>query len=161
MRFNDAVIGCVLVIFALAEIAYTQTFPSLFGQRYGPALFPQIIGAGLIAAGLLLVVRGLIQKRRAGVHGRWLETGPWVNQSRLKINLLLVLLALLAYILLSDWLGFILMSLLTLSVLLYRLGSSIPVSLLIATATTATLYLMFAKLLLVPLPAGLLQELMY
>lgn len=36
MRFNDAVIGAVLVIFAVAEILYTRTFPSLHGQAYGP-----------------------------------------------------------------------------------------------------------------------------
>jgi putative tricarboxylic transport membrane protein len=161
MRFNDAIIGCVLVIFAIAEIAYTQTFPSLFGQRYGPALFPQLIGLGLIASGIVLVVRGVIQKRRAGAEGRWLDMQSWAGNTHQKTNLVLVLLALLAYILLSDWLGFILLSMLTLSVLLYRLGSSITVALAIASATTAALYLMFAKLLLVPLPAGLLQGLLY
>jgi putative tricarboxylic transport membrane protein len=161
MRFNDAITGCVLVIFAIAEIAYTQTFPSLFGQNYGPDLFPRIIGFGLIATGLSLMVRGVLQKRRAGIDGRWVELGPWVHQSRLKINVLLVILALLAYILLSEWLGFILMSMLILSVLLYRLGSNVLSALLIAAVTTALLQLMFAKLLLVPLPAGLLLGLVY
>jgi len=161
MRFNDAIMGCVLVIFAIAEITYTRTFPSLFGQSYGPELFPQIIGFGLIATGLLLIVRGVHHKRRAGINGRWLEIGPWASHSHIKINLLLVLLALLAYILFSEWLGFIPMSMIILSVLLYRLGSSIQASLLIATATTATLQLLFAKLLLVPLPAGLLLGWVY
>jgi len=149
------------VIFALAEIAYTLTFPSLFGQKYGPALFPQIIGCGLIIAGLLLIVRGIREKRLAGIDGRWMEAGAWLNHPHLKLNLLLLILALLAYILLSDWLGFIIMSMLILSVLLYRLGSSLLRALLIAAATTAALQLMFAKLLLVPLPAGLLQGLVY
>lgn len=151
----------MLVVFAIAQIAYTQTFPSLFGQRYGPALFPQLIGLGLIASGVVLVVRGVRQKRQAGAEGRWLEMQSWAGNTSQKTNLLLVMLALLAYILLSDWLGFILLSMLILSVLLYRLGSSITVALVIASATTAALYLMFAKLLLVPLPAGLLQGLMY
>jgi len=165
MRFNDAITGCVLVIFALAEIAYTQTFPSLFGQSYGPELFPRIIGFGLIATGLLLVVRGVRQKvqekRRTGIDGRWIKPGPWVQQSRLKINVLLVMLALVAYILFSDWLGFILMSMLILSVLLVRLGSTTLVALLIASVTTACLQLLFANLLLVPLPAGVLLGLVY
>ena len=161
MRFNDAITGCVLVIFAIAEIAYTRTFPSLFGQSYGPDLFPRIIGFGLIATGLILIVRGVRQKQRAGINSQWVEIGPWIHQSNLKINILLVLLALVVYILLSDWLGFILMSMLILSVLLYRLGNSMLMSLLIAAATTATLQLVFAKLLLVPLPAGVLTGLVY
>lgn len=161
MRFNDAIVGCVLVIFAIAEIAYTQTFPSLFGQSYGPELFPRIIGFALIASGLLLVARGVRQKRRAGSNSRWLELGPWVQQSHHVVNLVLVLLSLLAYILFSEYLGFIPLSMLILTVLLYRLGSSIFVSLLIAAFTTAALQLLFAKLLLVPLPAGLLLGLVY
>ena len=161
MRFNDAITGCVLVVFAIAEIAYTQTFPTLFGQSYGPDLFPRLIGFGLIASGLLLVVRGVLHKRRAGPDSRWVTPGPWLQQSDLKINLILVLLALVGYVLFSNWLGFIISSMLILSVLLYRLGSSIPLALIVATATTAALQLIFAKLLLVPLPSGLLQGLVY
>lgn len=149
------------MIFALAEIAYTRTFPTLFGQSYGPDLFPRLIGFGLIASGLLLIFRGVRQKRRSGTNTGWYAPGLWVTQSRLKLNVLLLLLALVGYILFSDWLGFIITSMIILSVLLYRLGSSILVSLLIATLTTAVLQLVFAKLLLVPLPAGLLQGLVY
>ena len=70
MRFNDAITACALMIFAIAEIAYTQTFPSLLGQNYGPDLFPRIIGVGLIATGFLLMVRGVLQKRHAGIDGQ-------------------------------------------------------------------------------------------
>lgn len=191
MRFNDAITGCVLVVFAIAVIAYTQTFPSLHGQKYGPDLFPRIIGIALIVSGLILIVRGVVSKRRLATdfqstdrnsqdsprdglrnspqnspqnsppNSQWVEAGSWLQQSRLKINLLLVLLALIGYILFSDWLGFILSSMLILTVLLYRLGSSALVSILVAITTTALLQLTFAKLLLVPLPAGLLQGLVY
>ncbi len=153
--------GCVLVVFAIAEITYTRTFPSLFGQSYGPELFPRLIGFGLIGCGLVLIIRGVHHKRRAGEGGRWLEPGDWLQQSRLKLNLLLVILSLVGYVLFSDWLGFILTSMLILSVLLYRLGSSFLMALMIAAATTTVLQLVFAKILLVPLPAGLLQGLVY
>ena len=152
------------MIFAIAEIAYTQTFPSLHGQKFGPDLFPRLIGLALMASGVLLVIRGVLDKRRAddgNDESRWIKAGPWLQQSRLKTNLLLVLVAMVGYVLFSDWLGFILSSMLILSVLLYRLGTSFPLSLLISTATTAVLQFTFAKLLLVPLPAGLLQGLVY
>lgn len=175
------------MVFAIAEIAYTQTFPSLHGQKYGPDLFPRIIGIALIVSGLILIIRGVASKRRLATDfhstdrnsqdsprdgpqddprnspqsSQWVEAGSWLQQSRLKVNLLLVLLALIGYILFSDWLGFILSSILILTVLLYRLGSSVLVSILVAITTTALLQLTFAKLLLVPLPAGLLQGMVY
>ena len=47
VRINDAVIGASLVLFALAMIWHTRTFPAMPGQNYGPALFPVLIGIGL------------------------------------------------------------------------------------------------------------------
>lgn len=63
---------------------------------------------------------------------------------------------LMAYVLLSDTIGFIPLSILILSVLLYRLGSALLPSLLIALTVTILLQLLFARVLLVPLPSGLL-----
>ena len=45
VRINDAVIGAVLVLFALA-MWHTRTFPAMPGQDYGPAAFPVLIGIG-------------------------------------------------------------------------------------------------------------------
>ena len=59
MRVNDAVIGAALVLFALAMIWYTRTFPAMPGQHYGPALFPVLIGIGLLLTGVVLIVSGL------------------------------------------------------------------------------------------------------
>ena len=59
MRVNDAITGGVLVVFAVAEIAYTRTFPSLHGQKYGPDLFPMLIGVGLFICGVALIFRGI------------------------------------------------------------------------------------------------------
>lgn len=53
------------------------------------------------------------------------------------------------------------MSLVILFVLLYRLGSSIASALVIAGLTTLLLQLLFARILLVPLPAGLLKGLFW
>ena len=51
MRINDAVIGAVLVLFALAMMWHTRTFPAMPGQDYGPALFPVLIGIGFLITG--------------------------------------------------------------------------------------------------------------
>lgn len=158
MRLNDAVIGIALILFALAMIWYTRTFPAMPGQDYGPALFPTLIGLGFIVTGVILIVSGLRRRRVEPLFGggEWLRSGPHI------INFLAVVGGLLLYIVASDWLGFILTSLLLLFVwlVLFRGGKPIS-SLAIALAVTLAVNYAFSQLLLVPLPLGLLQPLLY
>jgi len=172
MRFNDAITGAVLVIFAIAEIIYTRTFPSLHGQSYGPNLFPMLIGFALAGCGIILIVRGLFARRITTVHREntpeptvgttksipgWFDTSTIAQSHRARVNAVLILLFLILYILLSDRIGFIPLSLSIISILLFRLGSSVLMSIVIAILTTAVIQFLFAKVLLVPLPIGLLQ----
>ena len=77
MRFNDAIPGVVVLLFAAAMLAYTLTFPAQMpGQEYGPALFPGLVAVGLVLCGLLLVARGV----RAG--GAWVSLGGWTGHPR-------------------------------------------------------------------------------
>lgn len=151
MRFNDAVIGAFLIVFAIAEIAYTTTFPSLHGQDFGPDLFPIVIGVGFIICGVVLIARGVF------VRGEALAAlGPWAKNRRMVFNLCLLILGVIVYILLSDPIGFIPISVLLLSVLMIRLRASVAVSIIVAVVTTLVIHTLFAKLLLVPLPWGVL-----
>jgi len=171
VRFNDAILGAVLVIFAVAEIAYTRTFPTLHGQAYGPDLFPTLIGMGLFGCGCVLIVRGILARR---IHARgstqdptqstvvkWLDSGNIEDSSHARVNAVLTVVFLLLYIFLSDWIGFIPLSLATVSILLYRLGSSVFTAGVIAILTTVVIQFLFAKVLLVPLPAGWLQGIVW
>jgi putative tricarboxylic transport membrane protein len=153
MRLNDAVPGVFLILFALAEIAYTTTFPATFGQQIGPDLFPRLIGIGLLGCGALLVISGIAERGRVPL----VTLGDWATDRGAFINFLLVPAALIFYILASHWLGFILSSMIILMTLLYRFGVSIPVSLAVAAGTTLVIQQMFANVLLVPLPWGLLE----
>ena len=165
MRVNDAISGAVLVIFAAAEIAYTRTFPSLHGQSYGPDLFPALIGVALALCGMLLIFRGLLARRNPadpngltnGNGSKWVDVSNIADSRHARINALLIIVFLFLYITLSDLIGFIPISLCTIGFLLYRLGSSIIVACTIAIVATAVIQLLFAKILLVPLPAGLLK----
>lgn len=170
MRLNDALTGVVLFIFAIAVIAYSTTFPTLHGQDFGPSLFPILIGSCLLVCALLLIARGLQRHRQpmrpinttdsnaAGTPNDrvWIQWGEWASTRSRQVNMLLVPGLLIAYIMLSDWIGFIPLSMLILIVLLYRLGSTLLTSVLTAAGTTTLLQLLFAKVLLVPLPSGLL-----
>lgn len=152
MRFNDAIFGTVLIVFALAEIAYTQSFPRLHGQDYGPDLFPVIVGLGLTVCGIILIFKGLAQRATVPM----VAVGDWARDSRNVINVGLLLGSIVFYILFSGWLGFIPASLLILTTLLVRLGSGWRTSVLVAVVTTFIIHTLFAKVLLVPLPWGLL-----
>jgi putative tricarboxylic transport membrane protein len=153
MRFNDAIFGVLLIVFAIAEIAYTRTFPTLHGQAYGPDLFPILIGVGLLITGGVLTVRGFTLRAAAPL----VEIGAWAADRRNVVNFALVLLALLFYIAASDWLGFILTAFIIMLVLLKSFGSGMATAVVIAALTTLGIHTLFARVLLVPLPWGLLQ----
>ncbi|QIE55699.1 tripartite tricarboxylate transporter TctB family protein [Pikeienuella piscinae] len=155
MRLNDAVIGAFLIVFAIAEIAYTTTFPSLHGQDFGPDLFPILIGIGLIICGVALIFRGQAARREAGA-GALIALGPWAKDRRMALNLGLLILGVILYILLADPVGFIPVSTALLTVLMLRLRVSALTSVIVAVVTTLVIHSLFAKLLLVPLPWGVL-----
>lgn len=158
MRLNDAVIGIALILFALVMIWHTRTFPAMPGQDYGPALFPVIIGVGFILTGGILVVSGLARLRTEPLFGG----GAWMRSGGQVINFMAVVGGLVLYIVASDWLGFILTALPLLFgwLVLFRGGRPFS-SLVIALAVTLTVDYAFSHLLLVPLPLGLLQTLIY
>jgi putative tricarboxylic transport membrane protein len=158
VRLNDAVIGVVLVLFALAMIWHVRSFPAMPGQDYGPALFPTLIGIGFIVTGGILIAGGLARRRTEP----WFAGGAWLRSPHHVIDFLAVVGGLLFYILASGWLGFILTSLLLLFgwLVLFRGGRPIS-SLVIAVAVTLVVDYAFSQLLLVPLPLGLLQPLIY
>lgn len=152
MRFNNAIPGAVLILFALAEIAYAATFPRLHGQDYGPNLFPTLIGIGLFVCGAILIAQGL----RARDTVPLIEIEDWAQDRANLVNVVALLGCIVFYILFSNVLGFIPTSLVILSTLLLRFGSSWPASLAIAVITTMIVHTLFAKVLLVPLPWGIL-----
>jgi len=152
MRFNDSVFGLILIAFAIAEISYARTFPRLHGQDYGPDLFPIIIGAGLLLFGSILIARGWAQRATQPM----VVVGDWAQDRSNVVNVVILLGSIVFYIVFSTWLGFIPTALLIQSVLLARLGSGLLPSVIIATISTMAIHTLFAKVLLVPLPWGLL-----
>ncbi|NND91907.1 MAG: hypothetical protein HKN42_13695 [Granulosicoccus sp.] len=150
------------MIFAFAEIAYSTTFPALHGQAYGPNLFPILIGCGLALCGLLLIVRGLRARQAANAEeAAWFRWGDWAQDPDRRVNMILIPSVLIIYILLSDIIGFIPLSIILLTLLLYRLGTSVALSILYAVVTTVLLQVLFARVLLVPLPAGITGNLLW
>jgi len=157
VRLNDAVIGAVLIAFALVAYFEARTFPQLPGQNYGAALFPLIIAVGLGVSGLLLVASGLRTLRTVPL----VNLGPAGNRAGRFFNVALVLACLVFYIVASEPLGFIPTAFLIVAILLIRLRGRPLSSLLIAAATVFAIHVAFSRWLLVPLPWGVLEPLVY
>ncbi len=149
MRVSNTAIGIGLIVFAIAVLFYTRTFPTLEKGYPGPSLFPNVLAVLFIISGITLVVQGL----RSGERILRFETSG-ITGSGL-INILLALGAIIFYIFLSDFLGFQITSFILLFGLMKWLRVSTPWSLVMACGVTLAIYVLFAKILLVALPWGL------
>lgn len=149
MRVSNTAIGIGLIVFAIAVLFYTRTFPTLEKGYPGPSLFPNVLAVLFIISGITLVVQGL----RSGERILRFETSG-ITRSGL-INILFALGAIIFYIFLSDFLGFQITSFILLFGLMKWLRVSTPWSLVMACGVTLGIYVLFAKILLVALPWGL------
>ncbi len=152
MRLNDALLGAILLGFAGWVWWLTSFFPAFPGQDYGPNLFPRILAVGIGACALVLVLRGL--RNRAPL----LVVEGWVVQPARLISFLLIPLGALAYILLSDPLGFIPTAFLLLVGLFLWFKARPVVALPVAAGMTLLVHWFFAGLMRVPLPRGVLDS---
>lgn len=150
MRVNDAIIGVVLLAFAIATFAYARTLPAIPGQEYGAAVFPMLIAVGLAGCGVLLIAFGLRHWQGAVAWNDWARTHhAWVR-------LVVVFSLVLAYILAAPTVGFVPTSILILLVFLMMMGARWWIAAAVALAATVLIQQTFAGLLRVPLPLGLL-----
>ncbi|MDR1049101.1 MAG: tripartite tricarboxylate transporter TctB family protein [Synergistaceae bacterium] len=148
MRFNDAVIGVAAIVFGLVVVVHVQSYPDMGDGMPGPSLFPTVLGVLLMIAGAVQIPRGI--KSRA----------PFVKRlpdftARGVVNIAVTVLGVLFYIYASDFLGFLLTSFLAMFVPMLTLKGKFVLSALAASGATLCIYLIFCKMLLVPLPTGL------
>lgn len=151
MKINDAVMGGLLLVLAAAIGIYVSGFPAMPGQRYGAALFPGMIAAGLAACGALLLARGVREKAPA------LEFAPWTRVPALAANFALIGGALMFYIFAAEFLGFLVTGTLLLLALFLKLGVRTLAACVVAPVSAVVMHLLFYKLLKVPLPWGVLK----
>lgn len=153
MRFSDTMLGAVLLAFGLAAGLYSQSFPDIPGQRYGAAAFPVVISIGLVACGLVLLVRGY---RAAPVP--LITRTEWTRKPGAMLAVVVTVLCVIGYILLARPLGFIPTSALVLVVLLRLLQVPWWQTALIAIGTALVCDFVFRSVLLVPLPFGVMPR---
>jgi putative tricarboxylic transport membrane protein len=161
VKLNDAVWGALLLLLSAALLVHVQSFPTIPGQQVGPALFPGIVAAALAVCAVLLVIKGLAVRRAGHEGASWIELDDWTREGRYVIAFLVTIGVNVFYILAVDWLGFLIVGTIYLSVLFAVYGVAPRWVLPIAIVVTLAIHYAFYKLLKVPLPWGVLQGIAY
>ena len=152
MRVNDALFGIALLALAIFVWLHAAGFPKVAGTAYGPAFFPQVLALGLAASAALLIWRGMKQ----ATGGRFLQFETWAREPGRWFGLLLMLSCLVVYALLDEILGFHITGFAITTVFMIYLGVRPWLALVCSLGTVIVIWLLFARLLLVPLPGGVL-----
>ena len=155
MRLNDAVIGIVLAALAAAVLVHASTFPTLPNQPYGPATFPTILAIALGACAVVLVVRGVRDRAPIVSVAAWLA-GPSALARFASVPAFVVL-----YILATPTLGFPIVAPVLLFAMTWLLDGRPVRALVVAAVASAAIWYAFAELLRVPLPLGVLRDVIY
>lgn len=148
MRFNDAIIGAVLLL-AGAAIAWSAAgYRTLPGQAFGAGSFPLVVGIAMVLCAVPLILGGLRER------GPALTLADWARSRRCWRDLLVTLAAPVFYLLVVDRIGFVPTAFVILLVLTAMLGARLRVAVPVALVFAAGLYFGFANGLRVPLPRG-------
>ncbi|MGE5169129.1 MAG: tripartite tricarboxylate transporter TctB family protein [Rudaea sp.] len=156
MRLNDAVWGALVLLLSAGIFFAIRNFPTIPGQEYGPALFPGVIAAGLLACGLGLVYKGLAARRAEGAA--WIAWDPWIRSRRHVVAFFVVIAINVLYVALVERLGFIAMGVIYLAALFTVFRVRARWVLPLAIVVTLVIHYAFYKLLRVPLPWGILER---
>jgi putative tricarboxylic transport membrane protein len=153
VKLSDSLSGLLVLLLGLAVIAHASTFPPMPGQAIGPALFPALVGAGLVLVGARLFWGG-----RSTGRG-WGAIDEDMRRPRMALNFAIVIASLVAYAVLVGRLGFFITAALLLGVLLRAFGVRPRPTLLLAALLPFALHYIFYSLLHVPLPWGVFEGL--
>ena len=149
MRVSNTAIGLSLIIFACAVLVHVQSFPKLDNGYPGPALFPSVLAVLFIFCGIGLIIQGIRNREKLlKIDLGTVTLAGW-------INIAFVLGTVAGYIFFAEYVGFLVFSFVILMILMKWLKVKMLHSLVMSIAVTLAIYLLFAKVLLVPLPWGL------
>ena len=158
MRLPDRVTGLFLVGLGSLAAYGGSLLPPVPGQPVGPNVFPIVIGVGLAVCGLMIAF-GIGHTFEEEEELIPFEAGQEAAAPRGRLYGLRALLPpalLLFYVLAADRLGFILTAGLIVLATSTALGARLKLAVPLAMLAPIGIHLIFAKLLRVPLPIGLI-----
>lgn len=152
MQVTDRITGGVLVALGAAAAWFGSRLPAVPGQDVGPAVFPMLIGFGLIGCGALIAL-GIGQSFEAPEP---VEPSSAPKPRLGAIGVIIPPALLIFYVMASETLGFLLTAAVMVLVAGLALGSRLSIAIPVALGGPILVHLAFAKLLRVPLPEGLI-----
>jgi putative tricarboxylic transport membrane protein len=153
MKISDTVVGAGFVGAGAAIFAATLGFPRLDGGAPGPALFPRVLAVLMIGFGACLAIPAALRRHTNPPDATPVPAGPHPGGV---VNALLVFAAIIVFMLASPVFGFLLTTAAILLGLMWWLGTPLPRAAAAAVGLTLFVYVIFGKVLRVPLPLGLL-----
>jgi hypothetical protein len=156
---SDIAVGLVIAAIGAAIILASRDLHPIVGAHFGPALFPTILGVGMIIGGALLIkeaaMTGTRSRAAEGLSGTAAEQSLDALRHKPRYAALVWVVAGTA---LSAWLlspvGFIPYCTILLGGMMLLLGVRFVPALALALPLSIGIYLVFVHLLLVPLPVG-------
>ncbi|HWP46218.1 MAG TPA: tripartite tricarboxylate transporter TctB family protein [Candidatus Limnocylindrales bacterium] len=160
---NNILIGIGTILWGGVVFFLIRDFPRLDDGHPGPALFPGILAGLFIAFGAFLLIQSLRARSRSGTDplassqdkGKDLPLQRTYSPQGF-LNALCVVAAIAFYIFFVEILGFLITGFLLLTLLMIKLKVPIWKSSIVSLLSTVGVYILFAKILRVPLPWGLL-----
>jgi putative tricarboxylic transport membrane protein len=165
MQLSDRVTGLFMVALGGLAAYGGSRLPPVPGQQIGPNVFPLVVGIGLaICGGMIALGIGRHYEEEAEadlakITGRIAAEGGTVDEPTTWLRGLKALLPpalLLLYVLLVDRIGFLPTAAIIVLTTSLALGARLRLAVPVAIGAPLFVNLVFAKLLRVPLPSGLL-----
>ena len=142
--------GIALGCFVLYE---GSKMPTDLIMKIGPSYFPDFLAIGLIIFSLILIIYALLGRSKG--HSEPIRLGDKGIQ-----RALVSLLAIVAYAVLLDLLGYPIVTITLVGGIMMLLGKRNPLQIAgVSVATTFIVWLLFAKLLMLSMPMGILEDL--
>lgn len=148
MKFNDVLLGLMVLAGGIAIYVSSLGFTPIPGQDYGAETMPITLSLLCVCLGLFITVRGVaVSGWRPGI-----TFADWAHSPASLIALFITVLAIIAYIVLSPPLGFVPVAFAVLVILMLTLRTPPLTALLVAVVAVIIVQQAFGRILLVPLP---------
>lgn len=157
MKLNDAILGAAFLALSIWIAASALAMPRMAGTAIGAGTFPLVVAAMMAMGGLALTLSGVKTWRRAPVAqlSDWLSSRPALTRAGASIVFVVI------YAALGEWIGFPLLVPPMMIALLWLTTGRPLASVILGCLISAGVWLLFARVLMVPLPLGLMSRVLY
>lgn len=156
MKASELTIGMIVLIVGALLLGSSFSYPALPGQAYGAGTFPRLLGVCGAILGLLLIAKGWA-RRSSSLIG---SIDEWARDRHV-LGVLGVLASIVFFTLAAPFLGFIVSAVAILFVFMFFGGVKLPLAAGASLTAALVIYFAFSHLLLIPLPRGAVENLLW